>query len=420
MADLFGAPLGDMAFQQNELTKANTQHTLGEVAMQPTTQRLRAAQAKQLEQEIAQNEKFAELMRLTAGERANISPELIESGTVGEEGATMEQLALNPQGAPRVSIADQLDIIAKNAAGAGLITKAQELAKSSALIRSREAVQGKAEADQNLARLKLVRERAELQSQLLGGVTDEESWQNANALYEFQTGQKSPYAQVPYSPELVERLNQAAMTARERAELAEREQVRRNTEAYRKSRLRQIDTQNDLRKKQQELAREREKRLAKAGGGKGVVSPGKNELDQAARLVKKDYSGLEAVDLNDAAFTIASEARALRKANPALDANTALQQAFNNAVQAGDFQVVQKGIAGFGRKETFSGRGKTPAAPAPIPPKKEELKSGRFYVNPQGQVAKWTGKGFVIERPLSGNNGRVDDPDLEDDEDEEE
>ena len=419
MADLFGAPLGDMAFDQNQLTKANTQHTLGEVAMQPTTQRLRAAQAKQLEQEIAQNEKFAELMRLTAGERANISPELIESGTVGEEGAAMEQLALNPQGASRVSIADQLDIIAKNAAGAGLITKAQELAKSSALIRSREAVQGKAVADQNLARLKMVRERAELQSQLLGGVTDEESWQNANALYEFQTGQKSPYAQVPYSPELVERLNAAAMTAKERAELAEREQVRKNTEAYRKSRLRQIDTQNDLRKKQQELAKEREKRLAKAGGGKAVVSPGKSELDQAARLVKKDYSGLPAADLNDAAFTIASEARALRKANPALDANTALQQAFNNAVQAGDFQVVQKGIAGYGRKETFSGRGKSPVAPAPIPPKKEDLKSGRFYVNPQGQVAKWTGKGFVVERALSENNSRLDE-DLDEDEDNEE
>ena len=419
MADLFGAPLGDMAFDQNQLTKAKTQHTLGEVAMQPTTQRLRAAQAKQLEQEIAQNEKFAELMRLTAGERANISPELIESGTVGEEGAAMEQLALNPQVAPRTSIADQLDIIAKNAAGAGLITKAQELAKSSALIRSREAVQAKAEGDQNLNRLKMVRERAELQSQLLGGVTDEESWQNANALYEFQTGQKSPYAEVPYSPELVERLNAAAMTARERAELAEREQVRKNTEAYRKSRLRQIDTQNDLRKRQQELAKEREKRLAKAGAGKGVAAPAKNELDQAARLVKKDYSGLAAADLNDAAFTIASEARALRKANPALDANTALQQAFNNAVQAGDFQVVQKGIAGYGRKEVFSGRGKTPAAPAPIPPKKEDLKSGRFYVNPQGQVAKWTGKGFVIERALSGNNGRVDDPDLEEEDEEE-
>ena len=411
---MFGAPEGIVAFDQNELVKARTQAELAQAASFPSEIRLRNAQAGALEQSTAAEKRLGELMmQMQAGGQPGDDSELgsLAGGTAGI-----------PAPAKPASMADMLDKLSTMAAGAGLATKAQDLAKNAALIRSREASQLSAATTARLNQLKMIRETAGLQGQLFGGATDEASWNTANALYEFQTGMPSPYRGVQFSPALAQQINDSAMTAKERADAEEKAIKQKELDTYRKARLAQLDRQNELREAAQRTREERERRLAKAGGGSAVSSPTKSETDQAARLIRKDFSGMDAADLNDAAFNLASEARALRKQNKALDAGTALQQAYNAAVAAGDFQT-DSGIGGFGfrRKTTYSGRGKTVDTPAPIPADRKQLIVDRYYVNPQGQVGRWTGKGFLVERPLSGNNRRVNaEPDTEPDDDQDE
>lgn len=393
---MFGAPIGITHAGEFAQTQAQTQEALARAASYPSEIRLRNAQAGKLEQETSAEERLGRLM-------------------------SQMQVPDGP-GARATSMAEQLDTLATMAARAGLATKAQDLAKNAALIRSREAAQLSAATTARLTQLRMVRENAGLQGQLFGGATDEASWNTANALYEFQTGMPSPYRGVQFSPSLAQQINDSAMTAKERADAEEKTIKQQELDAYRKSRLAQIDRQNELRTAAQRTREERERRLAKVGGGSAVSSPAKGETDQAARLIRKDFSGMSAADLNDAAFNVASEARALRKQNKALDAGTALQQAYNAAVASGDFQT-DSGYAGTGfwKKTVYSGRGKTADTPAPIPADRKQLTVDRYYVNPQGQVGKWTGKGFLIERPLSGNNRRVNaEPDTEPDDDQDE
>lgn len=398
MADqgLFGSPVGDIAYDQNELTRAQTADKLADVAMAPIKRRVLNAQAEKLELDNQQEREFAALIKAAQG--------VSDSPT-----------------APTKSMADSLDALARTAAGAGLITKATGLAKDASLIRQREATQANQAVQTQLNGFKATKERAELVGQLLGGVTDEQSWIRANALLEFQTGQPSPYAGLAYTPELVGRLNAAALSTKERMDLAERALTRKATATYRQARLDQIDVLTEIRQGRLDTDNAREERLAKAGGGKGASAPSKSELDQAARLITKDFGNMAAADANDAAFSIAAEARALRKANPALDANTALMQAFQAAKTAGDF-AENGGVMGTGlrAKTIYSGRGRTAAAPAPMPTDRKTLTKGRYYQNALGQVAQWNGKGFVITRPLSVDNSRLGSEAADDDDEDDE
>jgi hypothetical protein len=91
------------------------------------------------------------------------------------------------------------------------------------------------------------------------------------------------------------------------------------------------------------------------------------------------------------------------------------------SVQAGDFSTTQGRYFGFGTRNTFRGAGKTVDAPATLPAAKGDLVTGRFYLLPGGEVAEWTGSKFRIartERLLSSDNSRVEDEDLDEEEDE--
>lgn len=326
-------------------------------------------------------------------------------------------------GGKSFSMGDQLDSLAQTAMQAGLVTKASGLAKDAALIKSREATQLDKVTSRKLSELKMVRETAGLMGQMFGGVKDEAGWEQANALFTFQTGQPSPYADLPYDPSLVSKINSNALTAAERASAEEKRLTREATSAYRTSRLGQIDTQNELRRRRLELEKQAEERRAKAGATPkgGVTSANKAEIEQAETLLRKDFPGIEGVDLEEAAFSVASEARAIRKKNPAIDAAGAIQQALQVAREAGDFTETSVGsIMGkeIGKKVKYSGKGRTAALPAPVPSNPKEAKVGRYYISPSGVVGKWNGKKFEITRSLSADNSRSIDEENEEEDDE--
>jgi hypothetical protein len=391
MAEMFGAPAGVIAsnteFRQDLGTSINAAHTLGEIAMQPSTQRLREAQAGKAEMELAGERKMMELMQRAAG-------------TAQASG----------------SLAGQLESLAQTAAQAGLVTKAGTLAAQASLIRQRENTARAAGAKMNETQLDIIRKNADLQGQIFGGVTDETSWNRANQLFQFQTGTQSPFAGMPYSPDLIKSISEQAISAKERADLLQKQQTATELKNFRRRRLGQHDTALEIQDRRLELMEEREKRLRKQGGGKSVSSPAKAELDQAGRLITKDFPNLPAEDRVDAAYSIAAEARALRRQNPALDANAALQQAFQAARAAGDFQTIPgltvpllgMDVPGTG-KTGYSGRGKTATVPIPFVKGLKPVKD-RFYVNDAGVLGRWNGSKMVLSEM----------PEVEDEEDEEE
>jgi len=427
MAELFGAPIGIRAYnedlRQAVAAATSAQHTLGQIAMQPAEQRIKEAQAAAAEEALRQEKLMAELMRKSQG--GGLTPGEIEAGTVGVEGLAMEQRALGTAaGGKPPSMADQLDNLARAAAGAGLVTKAQTTAKAAAELRDREASALSAQTAAALNQVKIVREQANLTGQLLGGVTDQASWDRANALYTFQTGQPSPFANTSYHPERVRSLEQAAITAKERADIEHTRLTREATERFRDARLDQHNTANYIREQQLKLNRETERRRAKQGGGRQISSPRIEDVDRAAAMLRRDY-GKEAFsseDLEDTANAVASRAKELQNMNRALGIDAALQQAYTEV--APDIEQTPGVKFLYGPKARYKGRGKTPetARPLPVKPSAENLEKDRYYVNSQGVVGRWTGKKMELVpggRPLSPRNRRPLPSDFEQEESEE-
>jgi hypothetical protein len=419
MADLYGTPLGTRAFLEDarleRASRVNEQEALARIAEAPANRRLKEAQASAAELALANERRMAELMQ----QAFSLAPaaELIESGTAGDAGAALEQQALAPS--IPTSMADNLDRLARASAGAGLTSKAQELAKTAALLRSREEAAAASRSTARLNAIKLTRERADLTGQLLTGVNDQASWQRANVLWEIYTGESSPFAKQPYSPELVERVRQAALTAKEKADLDDKYATAKATREYRGRRLGQLDTQNEIRRARLKLLQEREERLKKGGTGRSVASPNKTEISQAETLIKRDFAGLKGAELEEAAFNVAAEAQALKKANPALSSSMALQQAYNTAREAGDFQ--ETGGA-FRPGTKYIGTGKTAETAITTVPAAPERIVGRYYLGAGGAVARWTGKGWEPTTVTRGAAAAasVDDSDLLDEQEDEE
>ncbi len=384
--------------------------------------RLLGAQAGSAELTLGNEQRFAELLKGLYGQQVGMPGGADDlSVAAGNDltaafGGTPEGGA-GPAARPR-SPAETFSQLADLAAKSGLATKAEALSKTAAYLRAREAQTNSAMITARLNSIKAIREQARLTGQAFGGVTDQQSFDDANALYEFQTGQPSPYKGVPYSPELIDTINSQAMSAKERADEEEKRLTRQGLTDYRGSRLAQIDEQNRLRRLRMQLAQQREERLAKAGGGKGVASPTSSEIGQARGLIKREFPNLPSEDLRDSAFDLASEAKALRRANPALDASTAIAQAYSAARQRGDFAHVRSGVMGVGAKDAYAS-GKSSANPLSLPMTEEKgstrvntgaLKVGHFYISPTGVIGQWTGKGFKVpdaSRPLSGDNTRL-------------
>lgn len=389
---MFGGPIGDLAYTGKENVEANTLHSLSQTAMMPyqaqhlqAQSRLLAAQAGNAEVDLEANRLMAETIRRASG------------------GATIPDQPL--------TMSEQLDNMANIAISSGAVTKGTKLATAASQVKLREIQGGLAQSRAKVQQLRAVGMQADTVGRLFGEVADQEAFDRANDQYTFQTGQQSPYAGREYSPELVKQIHTAALTTKEQSELGIKDTNAKSLESFRQARLDQRDFENTLRAERVRQAQEREDRLAKAGGGKGVSSPANKEIDQARLMVKKDYEGMNKTDLDDAGYNIASDAKALRRTNPALDSAAALTQAYQNAKAAGDFgSDAGWGGSGFKAKPTYMSQGKTEAAPAKLPSDKGALKEGRFYTNAQGIVAKWDGKAFVPvkgARALPPNNPRA-------------
>lgn len=327
--------------------------------------RLHTAQSNKLEQDAVLDRKLAEA--LSGGEM---------EGTPAEQAAKLSKLAYQ----------------------SGSAAKGMDFAARAGLMQAREAASLHSEMSARKAQLEGNLKVMERASSLYDGVDSQEAFDKANAQYAYLFGTASPATGLPYSPELVGKLKDFGMTQaqKHKAALDELETDSRN--ANRESAIDFRTFRKGVLGQDAELRAAREERLAKAGGSqKGVANPSVAERELAKSLIKEEFPDLaeRKEELGPVAYAVASRAKALQRANRALDSNTAVRQAFAEEKAAGNFQQVDgawKAFTALGAnaKKTTYGAPKA-EVPLTMPKTAAEAKDGATYQTSRGP-AKWNAK----------------------------
>src|ERR1700754_2023643 len=176
MSELWGFQSGQ---QQRQV--ADDQHALAQASLvQSADQHTAAGVAlESSEMTLAAQKQMLQLMKKTGDHQDDM-----EEGGAPELGGT-EQLDTIPDG---------LDALARMALASGLPQQASDYASKASTIRKNAAdIKAKASA-QKIKELQMA-------TGMLDNVHDEASWNQANSLYEMTTGQKSPFAGMPFSPD---------------------------------------------------------------------------------------------------------------------------------------------------------------------------------------------------------------------------
>lgn len=317
------------------------------------------------------------------------------------EQARMAQLAQQEAGSGK-GPADQLEDMANMALKSGLTASGAKLATDAAGLRLKQAQTAQAQGRTFQAQATAAKAELAMAEGLLGNVNDQASWDAANSLFESMTGRPSPLKNLPYSPQLVANLQQATLTLKDKLKLKidemnaqTRAESASSAESFREFRKGYLTQDLQLRK-------ERETRLAKPGGRNADMgAPVKSELDHADDLLRESFPDLPDAERTNAAYTIASRARAIRKTTPGLDADAAMERALTES--RGQFKTLNDGykylvpVPGTERKVTHFDRSGKPGASStgksaldlPSNPTAQSLKAGQAYKLPGGQVGTW-------------------------------
>jgi len=293
--------------------------------------------------------------------------------------------------------AGKLDKMAQIALESGQVNKAAEFADRSAMVKARMAQLAHTNMQMEEQKLAQGKKTVNLVAQLMQGATDQDSWDRANALYASTTGQRSPYEGLPYNPRLVQELQVQALTAKEAAELDVKTRNQATLDAVRSSSIDFRNKRLDLLERELLLRKQRMERLGKVGG-KVVAAPAKGEVEEAAMLIHTDYDNLPEEEIARNAYVVASRARALRTANPGLDAHGSMVQAMQELNLQNPPGFLDRVYAIFGAAKPPT-KATIPSAPMPLPADKK-LVVGQVYATPRGN-ARWNGKQFeAVTQPL--------------------
>jgi hypothetical protein len=319
--------------------------------------------------------------------------------------------------------ADRMDYLGDLALKSGLPEQANKYLGTASLMRSRAAT-----ADASSTRAVLNRGAALVQDlatyeRYMSGATDQASFDALNAAYFGVTGKVGILAGHQYTTEAISELTKQAMGAKDRLNAGMRGQENMSRDRLRERREAEMDSLDAYREWRKGFMERHEARLAKAGAGRAVTSPSKDEQVEAIRLIKKDYPELYSSspeETQNAAFTISSRARELRRQNPALSSKEAIARAYTESNVAGDFKHTEaRRFLGFqtGKAETrYLGEGKTAETAIRMPTSKDLMEKGTFYTWGTGQVGQWTGTG-LSPVAIDPGDGSDDESGPEDEED---
>lgn len=363
MADMFGSPIGTSQYLADRVKSINA---VTNAELMPSQKRLYEAKAAESEFEVQQARSAGEALALAAA----------GAGADGEKAPSMASL---------------LRKAAEGAAKRGLTVQAQKLAESAALVDSREASAMNSQANARLHQIQAIRQNAEAQGQFFGTATDEESWQLAGQMFTFQTGLPNPYENIPFSPEIVNRIKQSAVDVEKQLDLEIRRMGQLETKDFRDRRLRQHEETLRIRRAEQAIREARERRLAREGGsGSGVARPNRDQIRQVKELFLEDGIEYDKVDNSQqVAYDISSRAEELRKQNRGLGSGEALHQAYDEYKASGALTVTEIDSGSLLKRNKKQFRGKSKPITEQLPDAaKARLKAGVETTFSNGQV--WT------------------------------
>lgn len=377
--EMFGSAVGGDIAERGMLDLARGGAQINLMGAQEQHQR---AEAEKTSLATQQERTMMELARRRAAQRAPGSPE--------------------PSGS---FVTDSLDQLAQDAVDAGMVVKGADLAGKSSLIRQHMSAAANSDSNRRTHELKLIRDRLEAFETLARGSTDETSWRRNNAMFELQFGVPSPYSGIPYRKEFVDQLTDSMTSAKDKTSQKILDEEYKSRERNRVDMQGDRKVHRDIERERLTLQREREERLAKAGGGRGIGTPTDNELDQARALLKQRFPGLTDTNAKDrAAFDVASAAKELLRQNPALNPGQAMQRALAQEVAAGSFS----GTSWLGQPKVkeFEGAGKTQEAPIDARTSRPAtLIENRWYHTPRGIEQYLGGKKWRQAAPASNGGG---------------
>jgi hypothetical protein len=304
----------------------------------------------------------------------------------------MSQAASSPS-TKNMDLADSMTSLAEMAMKAGLPAQAREFAETGSTLRRTTA-----EIDDKKFKQKMV--HLNLLSGLMAGVKDQSSWDRANAAFKMQTGQDTPYAKVPYSPQVVQQIQSGLMTAKDRAAVDASKARQRASEAAAKER----EVRIPLIKAQTEEVRARTVKLKKAGAT-GVI-PKAADVKIIKDLIINEYgAGVMPEEASMLAQPVAERmVEILKDSN--ISRSQASQRAFQEAKANGHFGGLRPRIL---MKGTLNN-------PLDIPVTREgkadptKLRTNLYYKGVgkfAGQTFLWNGKGFQKPVPVSEDEDGV-------------
>lgn len=246
MPDLFGAPVGIMAVDADQRDQATTMMNLAQGA-----QKLQIANIEMTKQQ-------------------NLMQALAKKGLMGNQTGGVSGLP----GATQHDLAGDLFTYADAAISTGNFEEATKAADSgSKLLKDTSEIQ-KATFDSNLKRLNVM-------TNLMDGVYDEATWRRANAEYQAEMGEASPYAKYPYNPDLVSKIKTGVTSAKDKAYIANQNSTARFHDAETKKQS------YEIRKIQAETQKikDQDDQILKNGG----KPPTNVELEPITDLIAGEY-----------------------------------------------------------------------------------------------------------------------------------
>lgn len=275
--------------------------------------------------------------------------------------------------------ASMMDTLAGYAAASGLPQEAKQYADTASTLRRNQAYV-------TTQALNRTMKESSLYANLLDGVTDQQSWMKANALFTLQTGKQLPFARLPYNPKLVQMLKEGAISAKDKATIA----AARAREDVSREQIKMDQERIALMKTQKNLAEQRRQVLIKTGGGKPPTAAYVKDITD---LMVRDFGKQVPMEtMRTLAGPVAERMQELIRTSPGLKPAEAAERAYQEAKAEGDFGGLRKMPSQMGTKEN----------PIKLPQDKAKWQPNMYYTLPNGQIAWFDGKNFVAEDQTGG------------------
>jgi hypothetical protein len=386
MSDLYGFASGLQAAQQGQMQKQEFAQQMAEGGLK-----------------LQQEQVNLDTSKLALQSQQSMMKRMASMGTMGAD---------DPTGITD-TVASQMDQMTQLALASGRPEEAKEYAKTASTLRTNQA---KITEEQR----KISNQKLKDVSDLLGNVTDANSWRSAVNTFQMlhPDEAKDPQVQrilsMSYSPDMIRSISSAIQSQKDKAEIAAaqaRAQAESAAAQEHTARLPLIEAQT----READL---RGDKLTKEGAI--TKAPTSSEIKSISDLVQEKYN-LDTPDelarARNVSRIVAERMKSLRANNPAMTQVAAAKQAFQEADRRGDFG---------GLSSVAKTPGASPAKPLPMPSKDgrlspSALKPNQYYKGIGKYSDKtylWTGEAFI---PVGTGPGEVSEESSEDkDEDTEE